>query len=408
MPLAEQAEQPVVLVLGPHRAAISGVSTHINLLFDSALADSFRLRHFQVGSEGRTEGLAARLARLLTSPFALAATLIAEQVDVMHINTSLNRRAYWRDLSYMVVARLLGVCVLYQVHGGNLRQFSARSRFLAPLLHASLRLPAVIIVLARCELASYRRLVPGQAVRLLPNGIDLLPYSGIRPPPTIKPASNNPSSVRAEPFDLAQGEREFDCLVNNGRTILQLLYIGRLSRDKGLYEALHGLQLARAQGVSAHLTIAGGGPDEAALRQEAGALQLDGDVSFVGAVFGDAKLKLLASSDALLLPSYSEGLPYALLECMAAGVPAITTPVGAIPDVVTDGLHGLFVPPRNAPAIAQAIGRLAADPDGLSKMSMACRKRVASGYSVQRLVQEFAGLYSEFGAPRSRNAATGL
>ena len=63
----------------------------------------------------------------------------------------------------------------------------------------------------------------------------------------------------------------------------------------------------------------------------------------------------------LLLPSYSEGLPYALLEAMAAGVVPVVTPVGAIPDVVTDGEHGLLVPPRDAEAIA-AGDRAAAPP----------------------------------------------
>ena len=48
--------RPVVLILGPHRAAVSGVSTHLNLLMDSALGDDFELVHFQVGSEGRDEG----------------------------------------------------------------------------------------------------------------------------------------------------------------------------------------------------------------------------------------------------------------------------------------------------------------------------------------------------------------
>ena len=61
--------QPVLLLLGPHRAAVSGVSTHINLLMDSGLAEDFDLVHFQVGSEGREEGAAGRFLRLLVSPF---------------------------------------------------------------------------------------------------------------------------------------------------------------------------------------------------------------------------------------------------------------------------------------------------------------------------------------------------
>ena len=111
---------PVVLILGPHRAAVSGVSTHVNLLMDSSLGGDFELIHFQVGSEGREEGALARVLRLLASPFALAATLVFRRVAIVHINTSLNLRAYWRDLAYLLVARAFGARVLYQVHGGAL------------------------------------------------------------------------------------------------------------------------------------------------------------------------------------------------------------------------------------------------------------------------------------------------
>ncbi len=96
--------RPVVLVLGPHRAAVSGVSTHVNLLMESALGDDFELVHFQVGAEGRAEGAIARALRLLVSPFALAAAIVFRHASVVHINTSLNPRAYWRDLAYLFVA----------------------------------------------------------------------------------------------------------------------------------------------------------------------------------------------------------------------------------------------------------------------------------------------------------------
>lgn len=372
------AEPPLVLVLGPDRTAISGVSTHLNLLFESSLARTFRLRGFQVGSEGRRESRAGRLARLIISPFALAARVLSERVDVVHVNTSLNRNAAWRDLAYMAVARLCGARVLYQVHGGELPEaFTAGSRVLAPLLRAGLRLSGVIVVLARCELEAYQRFLPGHTVRLLPNAIDHQPYARL---------------VRR--------------LTTGGRP-LELLYIGRLVREKGLYDGLLGLRLACDQGAAVHLVIAGGGPDEAGLRQVVSDLQLEREVSFVGAAFGGAKMDLLANADALLLPSHSEGLPYALLECMAAGMPVIATPVGAIPDVVIDGQHGMLVPPGDVQAIARAITRLAANPECLARMGGDCRERIASTYAIQPLLRNFSGLYAELSALRRGATALG-
>lgn len=366
---------PVVLLLGPDRAAISGVSTHINLLFESSLAWHFRLRHFQVGSEGRAEGRLERFLRIVVSPFALAFTLIGERVDLMHLNTSLNRRAYWRDLAYMLVARLLGVRVVYQIHGGELpRQFTAGRRLFGWLLRLTLRLPESIIVLARRELEAYRQFVPKQNVLLLPNAIDPLPLARL----PERPADAKPG--------------------------LHLLYLGRLARDKGLYETLHGLRLARLRGIQAHLVIAGSGAEEEGLRRCVRELQLENDVVFFGPAFGADKLRLLGESDVLLLPSYAEGLPYALLEGMAAGLPAIATPVGAIPDVMSDGRHGLLVPPRDTHAIARAIAQLAVDPEGVARMGAAARQRIVSAYSIRRLANDFAALYA--GVSNSRTPAS--
>lgn len=357
---------PVVLLLGPHRQAVSGVSTHLNLLFGSALARVYELKHFQVGSEGRNEHALGRLLRLLISPFALARQVIADRVAVVHLNTSLNRRAFWRDLVYLIVAKLAGVHVVYQVHGGDLpEQFAGRKPFMKALLRTALGLPDAIVVLAKCELEAYRNFVPQQDIQLLANAIDHIAYADL-------PRDANPSQEE-----------------------LRLLYIGRLSREKGLYEALQGLKLARTHEIEAHLTIAGSGPDEAGLRQMVEDLSLTEAVTFVGPVFGDAKLQLFPAADAFLFPSYAEGLPYALLESMAAGVPAITTPVGAIPDVMVDGLHGFFVPPRDALAIAQAIIRVATNRSWLESMGVASRRRIASGYSIQLLANKLAQLYGK-------------
>jgi glycosyltransferase involved in cell wall biosynthesis len=356
--------RPVVILLGPHREAASGVSTHLNLLFGSRLADEFSLVHFQVGSEGRTEGGCGRLVRLLVSPFVLALAILARRAAIVHLNTSLNARAYWRDLAYLLVARLCGTRVLYQVHGGALpQQFFARSRILTAFLRRMLQIPDAIVVLAQVELQAYRKFVPTQQVFLCPNGIDCAAYA------------------------------KFVRVLSDAAPPLKLVYVGRLVREKGLYEALHGLKLAHARGERAQLVLVGTGPEEARLRRLAEELGLAADVSFVKPAFGESKIKLLSDADVLILASYSEGLPYTLLEAMAAGTPAITTYVGAIPDVVTDGVHGLLVPPQDPEAIARAIGTLAADRNLLARMGAACRSRIAGRYSLERLSGEIRRLY---------------
>jgi len=357
--------RPVILMLGPHRAAVSGVSTHLNLLMDSALGDEYDIVHFQVGSEGRDEGAIGKVLRLLVSPFFLAASIVFRHVSIVHINTSLNRKAYWRDLVYLFVSKALGARVVYQVHGGELpRKFFANRPALTSFLRRTLRIPDLVVVLAQIELNAYKEFIPGQQVVALPNGIDCRPFSAV---PTVRSDPTHP---------------------------LQIVYVGRIAREKGLYETLQGLRLAHELGVDARLVIGGSGVEEPRLRRYAQALGIANRVVFVGPVFGNDKVKLLSGADVMVLPSYSEGLPYALLESMAAGVPVIATPVGAIPDVVSHDIHGFLVPPRDGKAIAEAIAILAGDREKLSWMSRACRRRVRAAFSIERLAQEFAYHYA--------------
>lgn len=367
-----KSKYPVVIMLGPSRSTVSGVSTHLNLLFASNLAHEFALIHFQVGSEGREESASGRWLRLMWSPLALAARILIDGADIVHLNTSLNHRAYWRDLAYLLVAKLCGARTVYQVHGGELpREFTLGSRLRAAVLPAALRLPDTIVVLADSELEAYRNFVPEQHIVLLPNAIDLAAYDA-------------PVRSHADPS-----------------LCLRLLYVGRLVRSKGLYEVLSALADARASGISAKLVVAGSGPDEASMKAATVQLGLEQAVLFAGPVFDEDKLALYGEADVLMFPTYHpEGLPYVLLECMAAGVPAITTRVGAMPDVMVDGVHGLFVPPRDKEAITAAIAKLATNRDLLAEMSVACRRRIAHSYSIERLAGHLGRLYRELLAMR--------
>ena len=357
-------KSPAALLLGPCREAMSGVSTHLNLLFASRLAEKFRLLHFQVGREGRNEQAFGRLVRLAVSPVLLAATIVLRRVAIVHVNTSSDMRGYWRDLVYMIVATMCGTRIVYQVHGGALPQrLFNRHRVLTGFLRLTLRLPDVIVVLARTELEAYRAFVPRQRVIALPNSVDCASFAGL---PARRPDPRAP---------------------------LRLVYIGRLAREKGLHELLRGLALARARGIDAQLTIAGSGPEESRLRETADGLGLSRRIEFAGPALGRRKIELLGGSDLFVLASYSEGLPYALLESMAAGVPVIASRVGAIPDVVVDRVHGLLIPPKNPQALADAIREFASDRDRLVRMGAACRERIAARYSIDGLAEKFCRLY---------------
>jgi glycosyltransferase involved in cell wall biosynthesis len=132
-----------------------------------------------------------------------------------------------------------------------------------------------------------------------------------------------------------------------------LVFAGRLTRQKALGTALEAL--ARVPG--ADLLVLGDGPDRPRLERHAAELGLNGRVQFAGSVPRAEVLSALASAQALVLSSDWENFPHTAVEALALGTPLIATSVGGVPEIVTDGLNGLLVPPNRPDELAAAIER---------------------------------------------------
>ncbi len=103
---------------------------------------------------------------------------------------------------------------------------------------------------------------------------------------------------------------------------------------------------------------------------------------------------LLGAADLLVVPSRSrEGLPKAMMEAMAQGVPVIVTNVGGMPEIVRDGVDGVVVPPEDPAALAGAIDRLVADPSARGAIGMAGQRRVVEQFGADQLVAKTLAMY---------------
>jgi glycosyltransferase involved in cell wall biosynthesis len=131
-------------------------------------------------------------------------------------------------------------------------------------------------------------------------------------------------------------------------------------------------------------------------------LSLDDRVHFAGPLYGEAKDALWRSAHVFAFPTYHrEGLPYALLEAMAVGAVPITTRVGAIPDVLSDGVEGLVIEPKDTAAMADALRRFDDDRSLVARMAQAGRARVLLNYTVSRLAEDFRRAYLRLAASRN-------
>jgi glycosyltransferase involved in cell wall biosynthesis len=163
--------------------------------------------------------------------------------------------------------------------------------------------------------------------------------------------------------------------------------VARLDPVKRLDVLLGALH--RLDGVCAF--VVGYGPEEQRLKEMAEELGLGERVHFAG--YQQDVWTWLAACDVFALSSDWEGMPNAVLEAMAAGLPVAATAVGGTPDVVVQGATGLLVPPDDATALAAALDRLIHDPDLRRTMGAAGRQRVRARFSVQQMVERTQALY---------------
>lgn len=144
------------------------------------------------------------------------------------------------------------------------------------------------------------------------------------------------------------------------------LFLGSVGSRKGVFDLLEAMGHLKRLGSSLHLRIAGyeeRAGELARARTRLGELALKESCQLVGDVRGETKTRLLDEASLFVLPSYQEGLPMAVLEAMAAGLPVVTTPVGGLPEVIKDGYNGFLVPPGAVTVLAEKLALLAADPD---------------------------------------------
>jgi glycosyltransferase involved in cell wall biosynthesis len=109
---------------------------------------------------------------------------------------------------------------------------------------------------------------------------------------------------------------------------------------------------------------------------------------------GEQKELYLLDTDIFVLPSWSEGFPLVILEAMAAGCPVISTRVGAIPEVVLDGVTGILVEKQNPQQLAQAMITLIENPDLRRQMGQAGRKRFEEHFTFDRCIDRMIAVFN--------------
>ena len=262
------------------------------------------------------------------------------------------------------------------------------------------RIAGVPVVLAsRRDLLNLRSLWQQRVIRIagrLATGVVVNSRAAGRDLGSLKSGSRRRIDVLPNCIDL----QEFEPRLSSGEVRRELGLsarsivigaLGNLRPEKDLETFLRAARVVLDAIPSAKFLVIGDGPAGNKLKLLAHDLHLSESVHFLGER-SDVP-DLLAALDILVMSSYSESLPNAVLEAMAMAKPVVATNVGGIPELVAEGETGFLVPPRNPMAIADRVLSLCRDSGRRLQMGRAARARVESNFTAQDLAARLEGIY---------------
>lgn len=322
-----------VVMMGPARGVRGGVSAVVNALLDAMEGKRCVVRYVPTHVNGAkpVKTLVAGLAVL-----RLLWLLAAWRPHIVHLHMA-SRASFRRKAILARLARGFGARLIIHVHGAEFHLFhqelSSRGR---DEVRGVLESADLVIALSDEWKRRLASIAPGADIRVLMNPVVCSEFAGVadeRPP---VPAG--------------------------GGTVL---FLGAFGERKGTFDLIEaGARVAeRRPDVVFEL---GGDQAVEELRSLIDERGLRDNVRVLGWVRGEEKLDAFRRAHVFTLPSYHEGLPIAVLEALAAGLPLVTTPVGGIPEVIKDGVNGVLVEPGDIRALADGLLRLL-DDDGLRR-----------------------------------------
>lgn len=298
-----------------------------------------------------------KLEKLLIAAFGwikmLFILLLDKRIDIVHIHTA-SYNSFRRSVVFLKMARWFGKKTILHIHGGGFKEYYATNKqWIANTLNSC----DAIITLSESWKEFYQSITSGPEIYVLENIIA------------------NPNIINKE--------ENHKC---------NFLFLGKIDPLKGIYDLIDVLYQHKAYlSDKIELHIGGGGEiDE--LQGLITKYELGSFVFYEGFVSGSKKEMLLNLCDAYILPSYTEGLPVSILEAMSYGKPILATPVGGIPEVVTD--NGLLFQPGDKAAIFNALDFIVGNYDLRHQMGQKS-KDMAKEYLPNSVERNLQSIYNK-------------
>ncbi len=300
--------------------------------------------HFVVGKRTREKGFLSRIFRMFHDYYKFVKCLKTNNIDLVHINPSLDLKSLIRDGMFVLLARLNNKKIVVFFHGWQ-KSFEAQiERSFVWMFKFFFGKIDAFIVLAEEFKKTLERWGIIQPIYRVVTVIDEDMLLG---------------------FDIQDALKK-----RQTSEKWRVLFLSRILRDKGIYETIEAVSLLKAKYPMIELIVAGDGDELENVKSLVHNRNVS-NVTFVGYVRGEEKRHIFEKSQVFCYPTYyGEGLPTCAIEAIAYGLPVVTRPVGGLADFFKNEEHGFITEGINPNIFANLIERLFLDKELYNKISL--------------------------------------
>lgn len=343
---------------------VSGISSVTKFIIDNNVEQ--RYLHFELGKKDNEKSGMRRVLALWHRYKDWKRMLADNPTALVHYNFPLSKASLLRDPWFIGYALKRRRKIVIHVHGGLFLTSPKIPFYLRFVMKWVFHQAVPFIVLSDLEKEILTQRFGAKNVASLPNCVDL---------------------QDAEAF--AKEKQSYD-----ETRPLRIGYLGRIEPNKGMTELLVAGQRLKKENYPFQLIVAGKEQTEGEYLPQFDRWLAD-CFKYVGLVSGKAKCDFLRSLDVFVLPTYFEGMPMSLLECMSYGVAPIVTPVGSIPQVVKDGENGVFIKVRDSDSVVEAVKRFHENRELLRTLGKAARQTIFEQFSPKKYIDKLNQIYDD-------------
>ncbi|MBD7970811.1 glycosyltransferase family 4 protein [Paenibacillus gallinarum] len=347
--------KPTVVVVGSSLKDMGGIVTVIRNIEQSTISNFFQLLRVETYITGNAY---VKIKIFLNALFKYLKILMTKHPDIIHIHMS-ERGSFYRKAIFLLIGKMFRIPVIFHLHGADFNEFYNSNKLQKKICEYILNKANKLIVLSVEWKNYYSNIVPVDKVEVLYNGV----------------FTNK---------NMIPDEKDNDYPM--------CLFLGRLGKRKGTYDLIEAILMLKSKGIKAKFIFAGDGEIEEVKRVISEKELLD-YIDVLGWIDTDQREKLLKLVDILVLPSYNEGLPMAVLEAMSNSLPIVATFVGGIPEVILNGKNGFLIDPGDIDGLTESLETLINDKKLRQAMGMENRIIISEKFDMNIITKKLRTIY---------------